>query len=442
MDLHNQKGYFLHHIIFACCTLICIICILLLPETRRHPLPETLADGESYNRQTLLKPRKSGEQRFLLGPKNNRDYSRVQDMALHEAAATVVSTMESTASSAVDLTILSAADMTTPALVQVHPNQLDPKDPNGRSPSSLSSNPATGPSEDGVAHASKQRPLSSTSSQDAPGVTDPLLAEDGGSVKSLPRAATPQADDGGSAATRGEPSSGPAPAALLISTTPTIEPRPSSVLESPDPVETPSVSPQSSQEDLQAEPGAVSMQDRPPPPPSPPPVPGTDRSIEPSANSCPPTESKVDQPPPGPAPHSPVLPVTDSPITPKLDSAPPCMNSRPSRSPTPPSPNVSPSPPPLPCTDAGQKSIPDALSPVVIDTDGTAAQSPTILPVTQLVLPATPEPPTDVAPPAQGPVAMDTLQTLIDCTVSSPIDRDTLSLTDSDNNTSNGAASS
>uniref|UniRef100_A0A674P1S1 Solute carrier family 22 member 23 n=1 Tax=Takifugu rubripes TaxID=31033 RepID=A0A674P1S1_TAKRU len=88
MDLHNQKGYFLHHIIFACCTLICIICILLLPETRRHPLPETLADGETYNRQTLLKPRKSGEQRFLLGPsKNNRDYSRVQDLAAAPAGA-------------------------------------------------------------------------------------------------------------------------------------------------------------------------------------------------------------------------------------------------------------------------------------------------------------------------------------------------------------------
>ncbi|KAG9333733.1 hypothetical protein JZ751_010282, partial [Albula glossodonta] len=66
MELHDQKGYFLHHIIFACCTLICIICILLLPETRYQPLPETIGDGEAYTRQPLLPPKKPGEQDPLL----------------------------------------------------------------------------------------------------------------------------------------------------------------------------------------------------------------------------------------------------------------------------------------------------------------------------------------------------------------------------------------
>uniref|UniRef100_A0A3B4XVH1 Solute carrier family 22 member 23 n=1 Tax=Seriola lalandi dorsalis TaxID=1841481 RepID=A0A3B4XVH1_SERLL len=66
MELHNQKGYFLHHVIFACCTLLCIICLLLLPEPRGQPLPESLADGETFTRQTLLHP---GEQHLLLAKK-------------------------------------------------------------------------------------------------------------------------------------------------------------------------------------------------------------------------------------------------------------------------------------------------------------------------------------------------------------------------------------
>uniref|UniRef100_A0A8C7HFW7 Solute carrier family 22 member 23 n=1 Tax=Oncorhynchus kisutch TaxID=8019 RepID=A0A8C7HFW7_ONCKI len=86
MELHNQKGYFLHHMIFAACTLLCIICLLLLPEPRNQPLPESLVDGESYTRQPLLTHR-PGEQHLLLTKPGDRDlYSRVHDTPLRLTA--------------------------------------------------------------------------------------------------------------------------------------------------------------------------------------------------------------------------------------------------------------------------------------------------------------------------------------------------------------------
>ncbi|XP_063779139.1 solute carrier family 22 member 23 [Pseudophryne corroboree] len=78
MELHNQKGYFLHHIIFACCTLICIICILLLPESKNQNLPENIPDGEHYTRQPLI-PHKKGEQPLLLTNSELKDYSGLHD---------------------------------------------------------------------------------------------------------------------------------------------------------------------------------------------------------------------------------------------------------------------------------------------------------------------------------------------------------------------------
>ncbi|KAK2859944.1 hypothetical protein Q7C36_004110 [Tachysurus vachellii] len=111
MELHNQKGYFLHHVIFACCTLICIICILLLPESRHQPLPESLSEGEGYTRHPLLPPhKKPAEQLHLLPGPHGRNYandehtndrakdSSVRDTPLRDVA---VSTVESTASSTI-----------------------------------------------------------------------------------------------------------------------------------------------------------------------------------------------------------------------------------------------------------------------------------------------------------------------------------------------------
>ncbi|XP_041101101.1 solute carrier family 22 member 23-like isoform X1 [Polyodon spathula] len=88
MELHNQKGYFLHHVIFACCTIICIICILLLPESRHQHLPETISDGERYMRQPLLPPKKGGEQPLLLIKSERKDYSGIHQTPVHRAAST------------------------------------------------------------------------------------------------------------------------------------------------------------------------------------------------------------------------------------------------------------------------------------------------------------------------------------------------------------------
>ncbi|XP_071005884.1 solute carrier family 22 member 23 [Oncorhynchus clarkii lewisi] len=101
MELHNQKGYFLHHMIFAACTLLCIICLLLLPEPRNQPLPESLVDGESYTRQPLLTHR-PGEQHLLLTKPGDRDlYSRVHDTPLRLTATGGATAAAATALAAV-----------------------------------------------------------------------------------------------------------------------------------------------------------------------------------------------------------------------------------------------------------------------------------------------------------------------------------------------------
>ncbi|KAL4646446.1 solute carrier family 22 member 23-like [Arapaima gigas] len=110
MELHNQKGYFLHHIIFACCTLICIICILLLPEPRGLSLPEAIADGENYTRKPFLPPRRLGEPRRFLSRSGSRDYSRVHDSPLHQIHVVAPSEIDATVPLTIDPTAFSATD--------------------------------------------------------------------------------------------------------------------------------------------------------------------------------------------------------------------------------------------------------------------------------------------------------------------------------------------
>ncbi|XP_008298601.1 solute carrier family 22 member 23-like [Stegastes partitus] len=485
MELHNQKGYFLHHIIFACCTLICIICILLLPETRYQPLPETLADGESYTRQPLLPPKKPGEQRLLLAQsESSRDYTRVHDTPLHEAAATAVSTMDSTASSAVDLTV---GDISAPMFMEVYPGKPEPKDPNGHSVSSTPATPVAAQAKDGIIHATKDHLLSSSLLQNAPSVTDPLLADADEppaivleSVEPLSDSTPLEMNDVGESPTEEAdiipvtsldtctPTiSQNVPASLLICTTPIIEPPPSSTLESPNPlgndIDTIDVTPDPPlPEDANA-----ALADSPTPslhdslPPSPVPVTDCDISTDPppsitSHSDIPIQLEIVDESTTSPsARDSPIPSVIDSQL-PQLDSTSPYVEG--THSSTPPSPvAASPSPTPPPPIDLGLVPSADSSPAPAIHTVNTPAPAPTILPVTDIAHPSTPESAALTVPGSAASPVLDstsitdsgsteaTPSSLVDCTVSSPIDSGVLSIRDSastENNTVNGMASS
>ncbi|XP_030060464.1 putative solute carrier family 22 member 31 [Microcaecilia unicolor] len=54
MDLHNRKGFFLHHVVFSSFAILSVLSIMLLPESKRKSLPESLRDGESLRRPPLF----------------------------------------------------------------------------------------------------------------------------------------------------------------------------------------------------------------------------------------------------------------------------------------------------------------------------------------------------------------------------------------------------
>ncbi|KAM3866216.1 solute carrier family 22 member 23 [Diretmus argenteus] len=475
MELHNQKGYFLHHVIFACCTLICIICILLLPETRYQPLPETLADGECYTRQPLLPPRKPGEQRLLLAQsESSRDYTRVHDTPLHEAAATAVSTMDSTASSAVDLTAV-VIDLSAPTSMEIHRGKSEPKDSNVLSDSSLPMTPITSLDKECILLASKEDLVSSTLLHKVPVATDLLLpgAEDATDLPMDPiepfmDSAIPQVSDSAPSPrkestispviepqlTPSADSSTPSvpqsvPTSVLVCTTPVIEPPPSSILESPTPVvgdvsDATPVFNASTPPLLEATPAPLMdsptppIRDSVPPPPIPSPTLVADRdiSIDPppsiSTDSDIPIQLEspsVDESTSTPdillasfsTRDSPIPPVIDCDPPPQLDSTSPCANDV--APPLPTSPvqvTVSHSPTPPPPIDSGHTPSVDSSTLPVIDTVHTPSPSSTILPVTEIVHSSTPEPPiltvTDIVQPPQDPATsliIDSAPTII-----------------------------
>lgn len=57
MELQNNGGYFLHQVIFASFAVLSVLCILLLPESKRKPLPDSVDEGENQRRPPLFHAR-------------------------------------------------------------------------------------------------------------------------------------------------------------------------------------------------------------------------------------------------------------------------------------------------------------------------------------------------------------------------------------------------
>uniref|UniRef100_A0A665TJL4 Solute carrier family 22 member 31 n=1 Tax=Echeneis naucrates TaxID=173247 RepID=A0A665TJL4_ECHNA len=83
MELQNNSGYFLHHVIFASFAVLSVLCIMLLPESKRKPLPDSLKDGESQRRPPLFLSRPDRDDLPLLHTRpplseyNPDNYSRL-----------------------------------------------------------------------------------------------------------------------------------------------------------------------------------------------------------------------------------------------------------------------------------------------------------------------------------------------------------------------------
>ncbi|XP_038159812.1 solute carrier family 22 member 23-like [Cyprinodon tularosa] len=454
MELHNQKGYFLHHIIFACCTLICIICIPLLPNTRDGPLPETLLDGEDNAHQPLSNSQKQKEQdALLLRQGSNKDYAKVQDTPLHEAANAALSTMGSTASSAIDLTI-APGDFPN---VKEQPEKLEIQEPSGHSSPFPLPAPTSAQGEDSIIQANKNRLLFSSPSDRTPCNTVPLLADaeelpavqkssdpplDIIQLELIEMSSSPKSDDSPATAVSRHSStamiSPTMPTASLISTTPVIEPRPSSTLESPNPqdddiddiIRTPEPLVFEESPGILEDLPSPSIHDSLPPPPVPSPVPQTDldtpaqpltaittlsdislhlEQIDESAF----TPIRNSRPSPLDLPSSNVLNV------PSNSSAPPCSDTVSTK-------HIHPPP-----TDSDHIPLAD-LSSV-----HTTTRNPALLPVTDIVNTSTPESTTNIVQDSAVSQDLDSAQSnskldldpaeaapvsLMDSTVSSPID--------------------
>uniref|UniRef100_A0A8C4QF54 Uncharacterized protein n=1 Tax=Eptatretus burgeri TaxID=7764 RepID=A0A8C4QF54_EPTBU len=59
MDLHNHRGFFLYRLVFVALSLLSLLSLLLLPESRKKMLPDGLLQGESFRRPALFASRRA-----------------------------------------------------------------------------------------------------------------------------------------------------------------------------------------------------------------------------------------------------------------------------------------------------------------------------------------------------------------------------------------------
>ncbi|XP_076852689.1 putative solute carrier family 22 member 31 [Brachyhypopomus gauderio] len=57
MELQNNAGHFLHHVVFSSFAVLSVLCVMLLPESKRKALPDSLGDGEALRRPPLFPSR-------------------------------------------------------------------------------------------------------------------------------------------------------------------------------------------------------------------------------------------------------------------------------------------------------------------------------------------------------------------------------------------------
>ncbi|XP_027013322.1 putative solute carrier family 22 member 31 [Tachysurus fulvidraco] len=103
MELQNNGGYFLHHVVFTTFAVLSVLCIMLLPESKRKALADSLRDGEGLRRPPLFLSKKERDDLPLLryhhpsSQYNPENYSRLlsatrkmlaQDTVPYSTAAT------------------------------------------------------------------------------------------------------------------------------------------------------------------------------------------------------------------------------------------------------------------------------------------------------------------------------------------------------------------